>query len=72
MAPAMKLWQLRDLLCASGCLALLIRGLLPARAGLSDLRITEVNPATGQVGVTHIGTNPFTTTSGLPLSLIHI
>jgi len=66
MAPAMKLWQLRDLLCASGCLALLIRGLLPARAGLSDLRITEVNPATSQVEVTHIDTNPFTTTSDLP------
>lgn len=36
------------------------------QAGVNDLRITEVNPATGQVEVTHIGTTQFTTTSSLP------
>lgn len=37
-----------------------------AQAGINDLRITEVNPATGQVEVTHIGATQFTTTSSLP------
>lgn len=36
------------------------------RAGVNDLRITEVRPATGQVEVTHIGATAFTTTSTLP------
>lgn len=36
------------------------------RAGVNDLRITEVNPATGQVEVTHIGTTPFTAATSLP------
>ncbi len=36
------------------------------QAGINDLRITEVNPATGQVEVTHIGATQFTTSSSLP------
>lgn len=36
------------------------------QAGINNLRITEVNPATRQVEVTHIGTTQFTTTSSLP------
>lgn len=36
------------------------------QAGVNDLRITEVNPATGQVEVTHIGATQFTTASSLP------
>jgi len=36
------------------------------QAGINDLRITEVNPATGQIEVTHIGATQFTTTSSLP------
>jgi hypothetical protein len=33
---------------------------------VTDLRITEVNPQTGQVEVTNIGTNPWTTPTNLP------
>ncbi len=51
-----------------GTFALMLAAPFPAaiRAGVNDLRITEVNPATGQVEVTHIGATPFTTTSSLP------
>jgi len=35
-------------------------------AGVNDLRITEVNPATGQVEVTHVGATGFTTATSLP------
>ena len=35
-------------------------------ASVNELRITEVNPATGQVEVTNIGTVSFTATSNLP------
>lgn len=37
-----------------------------ARGGVEELRITEVNPATGQVEVTHTGPTRFTTTASLP------
>jgi hypothetical protein len=36
------------------------------QAGVNDLRITEVNPATRQVEVTHIGVTQFTTATSLP------
>lgn len=36
------------------------------RAGLSDLRITEVDPSSGRVEVTHAGATAFTTASSLP------
>jgi glucose/arabinose dehydrogenase len=37
-----------------------------AFADVGDLRITEVNPATGEVEVTNFSTDAFTTTSSLP------
>ncbi len=37
------------------------------RAELSDLRITEVDPSSGRVEVTHAGATAFTTASSLPL-----
>lgn len=36
------------------------------RAGIADLRITEVDPATGEVEVTHTASTAFTTSSALP------
>lgn len=36
------------------------------QAGINDLRITEINPATGQIEVTHIGATQVTTISSLP------
>lgn len=50
-------------------LAVTLLGVLSSatvQAGVNDLRITEVNPATGQIEVTHIGATQFTTTSSLP------
>jgi hypothetical protein len=36
------------------------------RAGIADLRITEIDPATGEVEVTHTASTAFTTSSALP------
>ncbi len=36
-------------------------------AGVENLRITEVEPLTRRVEVTHIGNTPFSTTSRLPI-----
>lgn len=51
-----------------GTFALMLVAPFPAalRAGVNELRIIEVSPATGQVEVTHTGATPFTTTSSLP------
>lgn len=48
---------------------LLVAGITAAvnlQAGVNDLRITEVNPASGQVEVTHVGATQFTTATSLP------
>jgi hypothetical protein len=41
-------------------------GTLTVYADVNDLRITEVDPATGQVEVTHTGSAAFTTSTLLP------
>jgi len=47
-------------------LTLVLQSAATMQASVNDLRITEVNPATRQVEVTHIGPTQFTTTSSLP------
>lgn len=55
---------------ASNALYILVLALtslaMAAVADVGDLRITEVNPATGEVEVTNLSTDAFTTTSSLP------
>lgn len=62
MKPPLALRTLRG----TATLALVAQCFATVQAGVNDLRITEVNPATGQVEVTHIGATQFTTATSLP------
>lgn len=56
----------RDLIPSTAALMVVVQSFATLQAGVNDLRITEVNPATGEVEVTHTASAPFTTTSPLP------
>lgn len=57
-------------ICPSRLVACLLAAVVVAEislhAGINELRITEVDPATGRVEVTHVGATPFTTATSLP------
>lgn len=62
----MKRQRTTRVLPAASEVALALLGARNLWAGVNDLRITEVNPSTGQVEVTHMGVGQFTATSSLP------